>query len=105
MMKNNKLLLLIIFLFTSYAKGQQTIVGSIGDNIKFSQIISGSDSSLYFLGNKNSTNLFVLKTNLMLDTLWTLSYDRVSNFDNVHGYQIPGSENIFIWTYDSTIIK
>lgn len=105
MMKNKKLLLLIIFLFTSYAKGQQTIVGSIGDNIKFSQIISGSDSSLYFLGNKNSTNLFVLKTNWMLDTLWTLSYDRVSNFDNVHGYQIPGSENIFIWTYDSTIIK
>ncbi len=57
------------------------------------------------MGNKNSTNLFVLKTNWMLDTLWTLSYDRVSNFDNVHGYQIPGSENIFIWTYDSTIIK
>ncbi|MBK7573166.1 MAG: hypothetical protein IPI10_16705 [Bacteroidetes bacterium] len=41
----------------------------------------------------------------MLDTLWTLSMIEFLIFDNVHGYQIPGSENIFIWTYDSTIIK
>ncbi len=104
-MKNNKFLLLFILLVSFYAKGQQKQVGTAVDNIQFSQIISGSDSSLYFLGVKNNTNLFLMKTNWSLDTIWTLTYDRVSNFSDANGYQLPGSGNIFIWANDSTLLK
>lgn len=102
---NIPVLLFFLLFSTFYTTARQVQIGAPLDNIQFSQIISGNDSSLYFLGKKNYNDYFILKTNLQLDTVWSLTCSSSSNYSNVRGYQLPGSSDLFIWDDDSTLLR
>ena len=83
--KDTFLFCFFIFLFTS--KSQQMIaqvkqMGLASDSVFFNKIILGNDSSIYFVGNKGYHDLYVVKTNLQLDTIWTITFPSPLNSHN-----------------------
>ena len=82
-MRVHFILFIISFIsFNSYSQGRK--IGTVTDSINFSTIIVGSDSFLYFIGNKGMQHHIVLKTTQQLDTIWskTFSADYSSSFPN-----------------------